>query len=47
MLELKLVLGAVMQAPLLRLTGEPQIRATVRNTTVGPRGGVMVELAAA
>ena len=45
MLELKLVLGAVMQAPPLRLTGDPAIRATVRNTTVGPRGGVAVELA--
>jgi cytochrome P450 family 110 len=45
-LELKLVLGVVMQAPPLRLTGDPAIRATVRNTTVGPRGGVMVELAA-
>jgi len=44
MLELKLVLGVVMQAPPLRLTGDPAIRATVRNTTVGPRGGVMVEL---
>lgn len=47
MLELKLVLGALMQAPPLRLLGDPAIRATVRNTTVGPRGGVMVELAAA
>jgi hypothetical protein len=47
MLELKLVLGVVMQAPPLRLTGDPAIRATVRNTTVGPRGGVAVELAAA
>lgn len=46
MLELKLVLGVVMQAPPLRLTGDTAIRATVRNTTVGPRGGVMVELAA-
>jgi cytochrome P450 len=46
MLELKLVLGVVMQAPPLRLTGDPAIRAIVRNTTVGPRGGVMVELAA-
>jgi cytochrome P450 len=47
MLELKLVLGTLMQAPPLRLTGGPAIRATVRNTTVGPRGGVAVELAAA
>jgi len=46
MLELKLVLGVVMQAPPLRLTGDPAIRATVRNTTVGPRGGVVVEIAA-
>jgi cytochrome P450 len=46
MLELKLVLGAVMQATPLRLAGDPAIRATVRNTTVGPRGGVRVELAA-
>jgi cytochrome P450 len=46
MLELKLVLGVVMQAPPLRLTGDPAIRATVRNTTVGPRGGVVVEHAA-
>ena len=46
MLELKLVLGAVMQGPPLRLTGDPEIRATVRNTTVGPRGGVRVALAA-
>lgn len=46
LLELKLVLGAVMQAPPLRLTGDPAIRATVRNTTVGPRGGVAVEIAA-
>jgi cytochrome P450 family 110 len=45
MLELKLVLGAVMQGPPLRLTGDPAIRATVRNTTVGPRGGVRVALA--
>jgi hypothetical protein len=35
-----------MQAPPLRLTGGPAIRATVRNTTVGPRGGVAVEIAA-
>jgi len=47
MLELKLVLGAMMQAPPLRLIGDPAIRATVRNTTVGPRGGVAVELAPA
>jgi cytochrome P450 len=47
MLELKLVLGVVMQAPPLRLHGDPAIRATVRNTTVGPRGGVSVELLAA
>ena len=47
MLELKLVLGVLMQAPPLRLTGDPAIRAAVRNTTVGPRGGVVVELAAA
>lgn len=46
MLELKLVLGVVMQAPPLRLTGDTAIRASVRNTTVGPRGGVVVELAA-
>ncbi|HEY0988372.1 MAG TPA: cytochrome P450 [Kofleriaceae bacterium] len=46
MLELKLVLGVVMRAPPLRLTGDPAIRAAVRNTTVGPRGGVMVERAA-
>jgi len=45
MLELKLVLGVVMRAPPLRLTGDPAIRAAVRNTTVGPRGGVMVERA--
>jgi cytochrome P450 family 110 len=44
MLELKLVLGTLMQAPPLRLTGDPAIRAVVRNTTVGPRGGVAVEL---
>lgn len=47
MLELKLVLGVLMQAPPLRLLGDPAIRAIVRNTTVGPRGGVTVELAAA
>ncbi|HWO23501.1 MAG TPA: cytochrome P450 [Kofleriaceae bacterium] len=47
MLEMKLVLGVVMQAPPLRLIGDPAIRAAVRNTTVGPRGGVRVELAAA
>jgi len=46
MLELKLVLGTVMQGPPLQLTGDPAIRATVRNTTVGPRRGVRVELAA-
>jgi len=45
MLELKLVLGVVMQGPPLRLTGDPAIRATVRNTTVGPRGGVAIEIA--
>lgn len=45
MLELKLVLGTLIQGPPLRLTGAPGIRATVRNTTVGPRGGVRVELA--
>jgi cytochrome P450 len=46
LLELKLVLGIVMQAPPLRLTGDTAVAATVRNTTVGPRGGVAVELAA-
>ena len=36
-----------MQAQPLRLPGDPAIRAAVRNTTVGPHGGVMVELTAA
>jgi cytochrome P450 len=47
MLELELVLGTLMQAAPLQLTGDPAIRATVRNTTVGPRGGVGVVLAPA
>ncbi|MCA9679061.1 MAG: cytochrome P450, partial [Myxococcales bacterium] len=36
MLELRLILGTLLQGPPLRLTGDGAIRATVRNTTVGP-----------
>jgi cytochrome P450 family 110 len=42
MLELKLVLGTLLKTAPLRLAGAPVIAATVRNTTVGPRGGVSV-----
>jgi cytochrome P450 len=45
-LEMKIVLGTIMKTRQLTLVGDKAVRATVRNTTIGPRGGVRVRLSA-